>query len=238
MTKAKAPIGYQVGGASIMDPTYPFGSEVYYNPQNEVLRSLPPDWRTPEHLPIYAEDFPRGSAILGQYPQGGGSSYNLGFPMASYARPEDVPVPGGAYPEAPTPQIQKPSGIGSTLAGVGNIISGITGVGALIMNWWAANKQMKANKAAQAAAQAAYERQEAEGTRRWDITQQQQAQAQKFGQTMGLRQQAYTEKMGTAQLGMQKEAMRWDKMLQVMQSMMDHFSSPKTRYGLAQTYRR
>jgi len=221
MTKAIAPIGYQYGGGSGWD-VLAMGAEPESNAGDT------------------------GTSFLGQYPEGQGSalgqygtgSFNLGFPMASYAKPEDVPVPGGAYPEAPTPQIQKPSGIGSTLAGVGNIISGITGVGALIMNWWAANKQMKANKAAQAAAQAAYERQEAEGTRRWDITQQQQAQAQKFGQTMGLRQQAYTEKMGTAQLGMQKEAMRWDKMLQVMQSMMDHFSSPKTRYGLAQTYRR
>lgn len=227
MTKAIAPIGYQVG--SVVGDVWPYSGS--YDP----------------FAGMQADDTGAGDTggagktFLGAGSQGGGGygSFNLGYPMQTFASPESVPVPGGAdTTKKATDTLKAVSGAAALLPGIGSVIGGITGVGALIMNWWAANKQMKANKQAQAAAQAAYERQEAEGTRRWDITQQQQQQAQKFGQTMGLRQQAYTEKMGTAQLGMQKEVMKWDKMLQAMQMMMDHFSSPKVRSGLAQTYRR
>jgi len=158
----------------------------------------------------------------------------------------------GAVQGPPTPEASKAgevlgavSGISAMLPGIGSIISGVTGVGALIMNWWAAGEQMKENKKAQAAQQKAYDDAQVEDRRRYDAEagyRQQVFDEQKkryLQDSSAERQQtAFSQNLQTEQLGMAKEDQQWGRYLQLTANMTSMMSSPNQRAGLAQNYAR
>jgi len=155
-----------------------------------------------------------------------------------------APAPLTKMPDIPEPSSPTtPSTTPSLLSGIGSLIGGITGVGALIMNWWSTNKQLEEQRKARAEAQKAYAEQMAESNRRWGIESaraekalaQQQKQAM-LGYNLAAQKQAADIEMGKEEVAMKKESEQWDKYLGIMGSMTSMMSSPNTRYAAAQQY--
>ena len=129
--------------------------------------------------------------------------------------------------------------------GIGSVVSALTGAGSLIMNWWSAGKQLDAQKAAQKQSQQLYDQQMSESKRRYDLESQyrnEQLAAQKEQALLDTRfasqKQAHVEKMDEATLAANKEQKTWDRWLLMMQSMTNMMSTPASRTGVAQLYKR
>lgn len=134
--------------------------------------------------------------------------------------------------------------IAGFLPGVGAVISGVSALGSVIMNWWAADKQMEANKKAQAEATKLYNQQMAESTRRYDIEsamkqKELKLQEKAYLSETALKTEAQTHgiKMDEEKLKLAKEQNQWDKWLMLMTNVSNMMSSPASRAGFAQLYK-
>jgi flagellar biosynthesis component FlhA len=137
------------------------------------------------------------------------------------------------------------SGVAAFLPGVGTAVSAITGAGALIMNWWASSKQMDEQKKARAEAKTAYNAEQAERKRRFDVTNAQNERALANQQKNAMLGFGLASEKQTADIAMDKEKMamskdqaQWDKYLGIMQNMSSMMSNPSQRAGYAEQYRR
>ena len=170
-------------------------------------------------------------------------STKLSMPPLAY---EPVADPGAGGTEKTASNVL--SGVSKFAAlapGIGSVVSALTGAGSLIMNWWSAGKQLDAQKAAQKQSQQLYDQQMSESKRRYDLESQyrnEQLAAQKEQALLDTRfasqKQAHVEKMDEATLAANKEQKTWDRWLLMMQSMTNMMSTPASRTGVAQLYKR
>jgi len=137
------------------------------------------------------------------------------------------------------------SKLSALLPGVGSVISGVTGAGSLIMNWWATNKQLKEQRAAREEAKKYTKEMNAEEKRRWEITNEQNERAFEenrkqslLGYNLASQKQTADISMDKEDLAMKKEQQQWDRWLGIMQNMTQMMSSPQSRSQLAGIYRR
>ena len=135
--------------------------------------------------------------------------------------------------------------VAAFLPGIGAVVSGASALGSVIMNWWAAGKQMDANKKAQEQAQALYDQQMAESTRRYDIEtgmkqKELKLQEKAYLTETALKTEAQTHgiKMDEEKLKISKEQVQWDKWLMLMTNVSNMMSSPQSRAGFAQFYKK
>jgi len=104
---------------------------------------------------------------------------------------------------------------------------------------------MDANKKAQEQAQALYDQQMAESTRRYDIEtgmkqKELKLQEKAYLTETALKTEAQTHgiKMDEEKLKISKEQVQWDKWLMLMTNVSNMMSSPQSRAGFAQFYKK
>jgi DNA-dependent RNA polymerase auxiliary subunit epsilon len=245
MTKVLAPTGLQVGGSPNFALTNsPYQQEQWGAPTGPAMLQTNLGQGT-SPSPLYSDPYwyEGQEAARGEFAGGVQSGYQL----SAVPSPEAV-ITGQSVAGAPTPSpspIRMAGQLATNLTAVGAVLGGVGAVGSLIMNWWAADQQMRENRKAREQAQQMYQEQMTESKRRYDIeTGFKEAEAQRqqrqFMTEAGLatRKEAFAEKISEEELAAKKEQQQWDRWLMLMNNMVSMMSTPQSRAQTAQLYRR